>query len=187
MKQYRATKYDSAAHEVVAILSDWSEGFGTGRTGEVDAPTGYVALVHLDDTSDLAFDDHTNYPVGDHAGETAREYGVTADDVRGSWLVTHNSQGFVSCERFDSREDAERAFAEIEAAYAEWSDDDMTALPAAHAACVDVALDAFWQSIATAHPDMTTGDLDPETAQTFETAARAAVTIWLELNRPAGS
>ena len=125
MSEYFATKYDSAAHEVIAILADISEGYGKEATGDVESPTGYVQLVHLDDTCDLDVQDTTGaYPLGDYAGEVARAYGVTADDIKGSWLVTSNSQGFVSCERFDTAEATTDAYRCAEARYDVWADED---------------------------------------------------------------
>lgn len=58
---YFATKYDSAAHEVIAILADHAEGYGQGFGGNIDAPTGYFELVILDESHDADFHDHTNY------------------------------------------------------------------------------------------------------------------------------
>lgn len=111
MADYFPTEYASAAAEVIALLADVVEGYGKAEAGEVDAPTGYFALVILDDTCDLDFaDTSTNYPRGDLVGETAREYGVTAEDVRGAHIVTHDSQGFVSVETFDTAEEAQREF-----------------------------------------------------------------------------
>jgi hypothetical protein len=122
---YFATKYDSAAAEVISILSDYSEGYGTAQSGDVEAPTGFFALVILDDSTDLDFADTTgSYPVGDYAGEVARTYGVTADDVRGAHVVTTNSQGFVSVQTFDTADEAQAHYAELEAAYSAWLDSD---------------------------------------------------------------
>lgn len=121
---YFATKYDSAAAEVIAILSSVSEGYGKDETGDAEAPTGYFALVLLDDSCDLDFSDYTNYPLGDEAGELAREYGVTADDVKGSHIVTTNSQGFVSVETFDSAQQARDEYDCRACRYGVWSDED---------------------------------------------------------------
>lgn len=122
---YFATRYDSARDEVVGILSSVSEGYGTAETGDVEAPTGYVTLVLLDDTCDLDVQDTTGaYPVGDEAGEIARAYGVTADDIRGSWLVTVNSQGFLDVTRFDTEAEARAAYAIVEECYSVWNDDE---------------------------------------------------------------
>lgn len=122
---YFATKYDSAASEVIAILSDVNEGYGRASTGDVEAPTGHFSLVILDDTCDLDVQDTTGaYPVGDLAGETAREYGVTAEDIAGNFIVTHNEQGFVDVSSFDTEAEAERVYAALVEQYAAWSDDD---------------------------------------------------------------
>ena len=124
MDKYFATRYDSARDEVVALLSDEGEGYGRrdGMTGDVDSPTGSIQLVHLDATCDLDFADHTNYPPGDEVGELARTYGVTADDVTGSHIVTYNAQGFVYVDTFDTREQAQERFDCLAGRYAEWSD-----------------------------------------------------------------
>lgn len=127
MGNYFATKYDSAAAEVIALLSDESEGYGRrdDSSGDAEAPTGYFSLVVLDSSCDLDFSDTTGaYPVGDRVGETAREYGVTADDVRGVHIVTTNSQGLVAVESFDSEPAARVEFDCRAARYAEWSDED---------------------------------------------------------------
>lgn len=121
--EYFATKYDSAACEVIAILSDVSEGYGRAATGNSEAPDGYFSLVVLDDTCDLDFTDtSTNYPRGDMAGEVARAYGVTAADVTGAHIVTWNSQGMVSVETFESAEEAQAEYDVREARYADWDD-----------------------------------------------------------------
>jgi hypothetical protein len=95
MSTYFATKYDSAREEIIAVLADSTEGFGTDSIGEVDAPTGFVQTVTLDESCDLDFSDHTNYPAGDYAGEIARTYRVIGSDVLGHHIVQHNDQGFV--------------------------------------------------------------------------------------------
>lgn len=126
MSTYHATKYDSARDEVVAILADANEGFGTEHFGDVEAPCGYVQTVGLDDSHDLDFSDHTNYPVGDQAGEVARTYGVTADDVKGLHIVVTNSQGFVDVESY-ALEDEEAFEARVQAyrdSWGEWDDQD---------------------------------------------------------------
>lgn len=124
MPTYHATKYDSASAEVIACLADYNEGFGKARSGESDAPTGYFELVILDATCDLDFSDHTNYPTGDYVGELARMHGVTDSDVIGAYIVTTNSQGFVSVETFESAELAETEYACRDARYGVWSDED---------------------------------------------------------------
>lgn len=120
---YHPTKYDSAAHEVIDGLSDPAEGYGLASTGDTDCPTGYVALVNLDETCDLDFTDHTNYPPGDPVGETARTYGVSAADVMGVHLITTNSDGFVSVETFPNVEAATEEYRCREGRYAEWDDE----------------------------------------------------------------
>jgi hypothetical protein len=122
---YFATKYDSAAHEVISHLSSVTEGYGKEETGDSESPTGYFALVILDDTCDLDFaDTSTNYPRGDYVGEVAREYGVTADDVKGAHIVTTNEQGFVSVETFETEDEAREEYDCRAARFEEWDDDD---------------------------------------------------------------
>lgn len=117
---YFATKYDSAAHEVIAILADHAEGYGQDFGGNVDAPTGYFELVILDESHDVDFHDHTNYPPGDYAGEVARRHGVQAGDVMGNWLVLTNAQGFVSVIGHPTPDAARAAFAQLEAQWIDW-------------------------------------------------------------------
>lgn len=111
---YFATKYSSAAHEVIAILADNAEGFGEGFGGSVDEPTGFFELVILDDPTVLDF---AAYPPDDHAGEVARAHGVQAGDVLGNWLVITDDQGFVSVIGHPTPDAARAAFAALEA---EW-------------------------------------------------------------------
>lgn len=120
MPEYFATKYDSATHEVIAHLVDEIEGFGRrdDSTGDVNAPTGWFALVTVPDEYDVTVD--TDEPVA----ELVTEYGVTAGDVRGSFIVTHNSQGFVSVETFDDEATARAEYDCRAARYAEWDDED---------------------------------------------------------------
>lgn len=125
--KYFATRYDSARDEVIALLADESEGYGSGRTGNVDAPMGSIDLVHLDETCELDFANESAFPAGDEVGDLAREYGVTAADVLGSFIVTYNDQGCVSVEWFETRELANERFQCLEGAYDVWSareDDD---------------------------------------------------------------
>lgn len=124
MSDYFATKYDSAACEVIAILASVGEGYGSAESGDVESPAGFFAAVTLDSYCDLDFADHTNYPLGDDAGETARKYGVTAEDVTGHHLVITNDQGFVSVLTYDTREERDAAYAAQDAVYAAWLDTD---------------------------------------------------------------
>lgn len=121
---YHGTKYSSPAAEVIAILSSVSEGYGAEETGDCESPAGFIALVILDETCDLAFDDFTNYPRGDYAGEVARTYGVSATDVMGAHIVTTGSQGFVTVETFDTADIAREQYACRAAWFAEWDDED---------------------------------------------------------------
>lgn len=123
LPKYFATKYDSARDEVIAILADYNEGFGAAQSGDAESPTGYFQLVHLTEECDLDFTDHTNYPLGDYAGEVARTYGVTHADVLGHYIVTTDSQGFVYVQSYDSARDARQAFDSLADAYASWCDD----------------------------------------------------------------
>lgn len=119
--EYRPTKYDSARDEVIALLADDMEGYGQREdtSGEVDAPTGWFALVVI--PANVSFDPS---PDGDRADTVATEYGVTPAEVAGAHLVTENSQGFVSVETFDTAEEAREEFDCRAGRYAEWSDED---------------------------------------------------------------
>ena len=116
VSDYFATKYDSAADEVIALLADEMQlGNRDSQTGDVDAPTGWFALVHIPADVDLHESD-------DEVAKLASEYGVTVSDVAGSHIVTHNSQGFVYVETFESVQAADDEYACRAGRYAEWSE-----------------------------------------------------------------
>lgn len=122
MAEYHATKYDSARDEVIALLADELEGYGMrdDTSGNVDAPTGWFALVTI--PADIVWS-----PAADFTGsadDVASEYGVTRDEVIGSHIVTHNSQGFVSVWSFDSEAEARAEFDRLAGEFAEWDDQD---------------------------------------------------------------
>lgn len=121
---YYDTKFDSAAHEVLSILADSAEGYGIDACGDVESPWGFFQLLILDDNHDTDFNDFTNYPRGDYAGEVARLYGLTSADVLGNWMVKYDDRGSVYCEQFDTPEQARQAFACQSAAFGAWSDED---------------------------------------------------------------
>lgn len=52
---------------------------------------------------------------------------------------------------------------------------------------VEKAEEAFWASIAGAHPTITTGDLDPYECGQLGAAMRRAARAWLRSNAPSGS
>lgn len=128
MPTYFATKYDSAAAEVIALLSDETEGYGMrdDTTGNVDAPTGFFALVTI--PADVSFPSAPFDAYAYSADTVANEYGVTPTDVIGSHIVTHNSQGFVSVETFDSEQEARDEFDCRAARFAEWDEHEDTCL-----------------------------------------------------------
>lgn len=49
-------------------------------------------------------------------------------------------------------------------------------------AIIDAAQDAFWDVVAKAHPEITTGDFPPDAHVKFSTACRSAVRTWVESN-----
>ena len=118
---YFATKYDSARDEVIALLADEAEGYGQrdDSTGDVEAPTGYFALVTIPD--DVTF---TVRVLAYDADSVANEYGVTPADVIGSHIVTHDSQGFVYVETFADEATARDEYTCRAARFAEWDDED---------------------------------------------------------------
>lgn len=122
MAEYFATKYDSARDEVIALLADELEGFGRrdDTSGEVEAPTGWFALVTIPDDVDLTAD----YLGGDYLEELTNTYGVRPADVAGVHIVTENSQGFVDVTSFDSEAEAREVFDALCAEYSEWLGDE---------------------------------------------------------------
>jgi len=124
---YFPTKFDSAAHEVICKLSDYTEGYGRRSFGDVESPVGFVSVVTLDETCDLDFGETSgNYPIGDEVGETARTYGVTADDVKGHYVVQSTEQGFVDVTKFETAAICDEVADSLEAAYTAWADGDET-------------------------------------------------------------
>jgi hypothetical protein len=123
---YHATKYDSARDEVIALLADELEGYGQrdDATGDVDAPTGWFALVTIPADVCLTGPAMSGLGIDAIVSNLANEYGVAPADVAGTHIVTHNSQGFVSVETFDSEEEARAAFECRADHYAEWSSDE---------------------------------------------------------------
>lgn len=124
MVEYRATKYDSARDEVIALLSDELEGYGMrdDMSGDAEAPTGFFALVTI--PADVSFPSAPLDGYAYNADTVANEYGVTPAEVAGVHIVTHNSQGFVSVESFGSEAEAREEFDCRAGRYAEWSDED---------------------------------------------------------------
>jgi hypothetical protein len=119
---YFATKYDSARDEVIALLADEIEGYGQrdDTSGDVDAPTGWFALVVIPDGIHFtpALDDFYS------ADHIATEYGVTPEEVAGVHIVSHNSQGFVSVETYADEQTARRDFDCAAHRYNVWSQDE---------------------------------------------------------------
>jgi hypothetical protein len=121
---YHATKYDSARDEVIALLSDEAEGYGMrdDTYGDVTDYGTYGALVTI--PADVTFPSGAFDAYSYSADTVANEYGVTPADVTGSHIVTHNSQGFVSVETFDTEDEARAEYECRAARYAEWDDED---------------------------------------------------------------
>lgn len=122
---YHATKYDSARDEVVALLSDPTEGFGSEYFGNVDAPTGYVQVVRL--TDDLLETWEQRGVVDsweDRIDDLISEHHVTSDDVRGLHAVVSNDQGFVTVLTFASEDLLASWLRETEEEFAAWDDQD---------------------------------------------------------------
>jgi FAD/FMN-containing dehydrogenase len=120
---YHATKYDSARDEVIALLADEAEGYGMrdDTYGDVTDYGTYGALVTI--PADVTFPSAPFDAYSYGADTVANEYGVTPADVAGTHIVTHNSQGFVSVETFDSEQEARAEYDQRADAYAEWDDD----------------------------------------------------------------
>lgn len=58
-------------------------------------------------------------------------------------------------------------------------------MPASHdriADAIDTAAQAFWASVAESFPEVTTGDLDPETVDQLEREMGHAILTWLGTN-----
>lgn len=49
---------------------------------------------------------------------------------------------------------------------------------------LELAQDAFWESIAKSYPHIRTGDFPPDATYKFNLACERAVEVWLESNDP---
>ena len=74
-----------------------------------------------------------------------------------------------------SSEDVENIQSIIDGTNSDFEDDELETL-------VESALDAFWQDIASAYPESTSGDLSPDNTLKLKDAALAAVREWIENN-----
>lgn len=121
---YHATKYDSAAHEVIALLADETEGYGMREdsSGDVDSPTGWFALVTI--PADVTFPSAPFDAYSYSADTVANEYGVTPADVIGTHIVFHDSHGFVTVATYLSEAAARETFDCLSAQYDVWSEDE---------------------------------------------------------------
>jgi hypothetical protein len=123
---YFATKYDSARDEVIALLADATEGYGRtdDTSGDVDAPTGWFALVVIPDDVCLAGPAMSSIGLDAEIAKLAGTFGVTPADVAGVHIVQHDSQGFVHVETYAEEVTARRDFDCASHRYNVWSEDD---------------------------------------------------------------
>lgn len=89
-------------------------GWANGSTGEVEAPTGHVAIVDL--TTERAMMAQVLADAGEEEGDL--------DAIRPGWyVVVEDDQGNVGVTGPVSQAEAESSLRRAEAAYAEWGDD----------------------------------------------------------------
>lgn len=110
---YFATKYDSARDEIVGQFAFEPD----ESSGDVEAPTGFFALVLLAGTADELTHE-------DYARELAETYGVEPSEWAGSWIVTSTDQGFVYVEQFETEAAAREQFECLSGRYSFWVDEE---------------------------------------------------------------
>lgn len=108
---YFSGKYESAAAEVIAVLS-----VDCDYTGESDAPGGYVSRITI--TAD------DGWSTDELVADVVRDYGVTAQDVIGHHIVTGTSSGAVYVESYATGAEADDVYRCAEGRYAAWLGDD---------------------------------------------------------------
>lgn len=104
---YPLGKYDTLRDEYLHGMA--SEGWGIERSGEVDAPTGWFALM-INEPADMA--------------EIADAFGSPVVGIIGNFVLTETSQGFGEVSIYDTPGAARAAYEELETAYSEWIDMD---------------------------------------------------------------
>jgi hypothetical protein len=123
---YFATKYGSARDEVIALLADETEGYGQrgDTSGDVDAPTGWFALVVIPDDVCLAGPAMSSIGLDAEIAELAGTFGVTPEEIVGVHIVQHSSQGFVSVTTYEDEATARADFNCASHRYNVWSEDE---------------------------------------------------------------
>lgn len=114
---YFATKYSCPRDEILGEMG--LQGWANASSGDVASPTGYFERI-------------TNTPEELAEVEQAfedviarmRQYGFTADELLGHFLLVHDDQGFVGVHEYDTHEELVQRFEELEEAYSEWGSDD---------------------------------------------------------------
>lgn len=113
-------KHDSLAEEALDFLAGdrlWAE----DQTGDVESPTGFVALLDMPDR------EAAEAGLREYLSVTQQEDAFDHEAVGamiGAWIVTTVSTGAVYFESFLSWAEAERTFGEIVEQYHAWLDAD---------------------------------------------------------------
>ncbi len=102
---YGLGKYDSLRDEYLHGMS--LDGWSSERSGEVDAPTGWFALM-INEAQDIA--------------EIADAFGPPVRGIIGNFILSESSQGFAYVAVYDTADEARLAFAALNVEYGEWLD-----------------------------------------------------------------
>lgn len=110
-------KYDSDRDAVLNMLT--VSGWANQSTGDVEAPTGFVALVIVHPVELSEIEEAFSADV-----ENEIEEGFSWDSIIGNFLLSENSQGFVTVTEFPTCHDAKKEYERISRAYGEWLGED---------------------------------------------------------------
>lgn len=103
---YGLSKYDSLRDEYLhAIASDDSD----ERSGEVDSPTGWFALLIIK---------------ADEIADLQASFGRPVEGIIGNFILTESSQGFGYVAAYETEAEARAAFESLDTEYGNWLGDE---------------------------------------------------------------
>lgn len=92
-----------------------NSGWADDANGDVEAPSGYYAMIST-----------TAEEVSTVLSEFSDVLGVygqpSPEDITGFFLIRQDSQGFTYVDRYDSREQLQAAFRELDQVYSAWAE-----------------------------------------------------------------
>lgn len=118
--------------EALYVLS--LDGWFTESSGDVEAPTGWFAWTEIRENELGSAEDGSGI-LGAFEDEFATIEGLDPSSLVGGWILYEDNQGFVSAVEYEltpqsglsgwvQRSSAHKAFAELDAEYCAWADED---------------------------------------------------------------